>query len=59
MSLNLKGFKLINDLGGSSQGGHILRQVYHILNRFLESPGELASRGEADNYYLLLKTLKG
>lgn len=59
VSLNLKGFKLINDLGGSSQGDHILRQVYHILNRFLESPGELASRGEADNYYLLLKNTEG
>ena len=55
VSLNIKRFKVINDLGGSALGDAVLRRTYQVLRESLADPAELAVRGEADTFYLLLR----
>ena len=52
-SLNVRDFKLINEKFGSKEGDDTLRYIYHVLSETLK-PGELAARGAADNFYLLM-----
>lgn len=55
VAVDLKKFKLINDMEGPEQGDRVLRRVYQILLEALEGPEELAAHSDADSFYLLLK----
>ncbi len=52
--MDLRNFKLINEMFGSENGDRLLRYVYDILCR-LTADGELVSRIFADDYVLLLR----
>ena len=53
VALNMKGFRLINENFGSQAGNDILRHTLRQLESALK-PGELATRGAADSFYLCL-----
>lgn len=53
VSMDIRKFKLINDLFGIEMGDRVLRHVYEILCCHLNE-GELACRTAADNFCLLL-----
>lgn len=55
IALNIKNFKLINENFGTHEGDGTLRYVMRKLERNIFE-GELAARGEADHYFLLLKS---
>ena len=54
VSLNIKGFKLINENYGRAEGDNTLRYVFQMIRSQLKE-GELAARGEADNFYVCLR----
>lgn len=54
VSMDIRKFKLINDLFGIEMGDKTLRHVYEVLERHLED-GEFATRTAADNFCLLLR----
>ncbi|MBO1678583.1 bifunctional diguanylate cyclase/phosphodiesterase [Bittarella massiliensis (ex Durand et al. 2017)] len=55
VALNLKDFRLINEVKGEKVGDALLAQVYHTLLQQL-GEGELAARGEGDTFYLLVRS---
>ncbi len=57
VSLNIQNFRLINESFGIEEGNRTLRHILQVLEHALY-PGELAARGEADNFYLLLREKK-
>ena len=54
VALNIRDFQLVNDIEGAAAGDQLLRCVYRTLEELMERPGEVAARGEADTFYLLL-----
>ena len=52
--LNIKGFKLINENFGLTEGNKTLRYVYDIIKKHLKAD-ETATRGEADHFYICMK----
>lgn len=54
VSIDIKKFKLINDMSGSEEGNRLLRFLNRVLEDNLEKE-ELVSRASADNFYLLMK----
>lgn len=54
VSLDIKKFKLINDMSGSEEGNRLLWYVNQVLENNLEKE-ELVSRASADTFYLLMK----
>ncbi len=53
-SLDIRQFKLMNDLFGSQAGDRVLRHLHDVIRTRLKQ-GELVSRIAADTLYLLLK----
>lgn len=53
-AVNIKNFKVINETYGSALGDRVLAHVLRGFKACL-GPEELAARGEADHFYLLLK----
>lgn len=54
VSLDIRKFKLLNDLYGSEEGNRLLKYVYHVIRKNL-GQGELAARITADRFNLLLE----
>lgn len=54
IALNLKDFRLVNEVKGEESGDDLLRQVHRALLQQL-GEGELAARGEGDTFYLLTR----
>lgn len=54
--LDIRKFKLINDLTGSNGGDAVLRHVYHCITKNLR-PGEFAARLQADYFEIMLETI--
>lgn len=54
VSLDIRKFKLINDLFGIEMGDRTLRYVYEVLAHHLQE-GEFVTRAAADNFCLLLR----
>lgn len=52
--LNVKGFKLINEIYGIEAGNDTLKYMYAVLKKHIRE-GELAARGEADYFFLALR----
>ncbi|ERI98673.1 MULTISPECIES: bifunctional diguanylate cyclase/phosphodiesterase [Eubacteriales] len=52
IALNLKDFRLVNEVKGEENGDDLLRRVHRTLLQQL-GEGELAARGEGDTFYLL------
>ncbi|CCL05797.1 putative signaling protein [Clostridioides difficile CD002] len=52
--LNMKKFKLINDLAGNIAGDNLLKYIYNCISKHLHE-GELVTRIFADKFILLLK----
>lgn len=53
--LDIRKFKLINDLTGSDGGDEVLRHVYHCITKNLHA-GEFAARLQADYFEIMLET---
>lgn len=53
--LDIRQFKLINDLTGSDGGDEVLRHVYHCITKTLK-PKEFAARLQADYFEILLQS---
>lgn len=54
VSVDMQGFKLINNIYGSKEGNRTLCHLYETMKSCL-CPGELLTRAQADLFYLLLK----
>lgn len=54
VSMDIRKFKLLNDLFGSREGNSLLKYVYGMIMRNL-GPGEMAARVTADRFKILLK----
>ncbi|WP_080800525.1 sensor domain-containing protein [Arabiibacter massiliensis] len=54
VALDLKKFKLLNDINGTKAGDRVLRYIHDVLQRHLEE-GEWVSRINADEFNLLLR----
>ena len=52
--MDIKGFKLINENYGVSEGNKLLRYVHHTLTSRIQA-GELAARANADQFLLCLR----
>ncbi|GAA0248233.1 GGDEF domain-containing protein [Faecalicatena contorta] len=56
VQLNVKGFKLINERYGSEEADGILRYIYQVLDRNIDShKNEFAARSGSDHFTLCLK----
>ncbi|WP_139652697.1 GGDEF domain-containing phosphodiesterase [Raoultibacter phocaeensis] len=55
VTLNLEGFKLVNDAFGSERGDAVLRHVYRTVERWMDE-GDLLCRTFADHFILLVET---
>lgn len=55
ISLDLYGFKLINDMNGGGGGNAVLIHMYTVLQKFLE-PEDIMCRVNADVFAMLVKT---
>ena len=53
--LDVENFKLINDQYGMKAGDDLLKLIYEAIQQNLH-PGEYAARGEADCFFLFLRT---
>lgn len=53
--LDIRKFKLINDLTGSDGGDSVLRHVYRCIEKYLEKD-ECVARLQADHFEILLQT---
>lgn len=53
-SLNIQGFRIINESFGQKEADKVLRHVDRTIKRTLKE-GEYSARGEADGFYLILK----
>lgn len=53
--LDIRKFKLINDLVGSSGGDKVLKHVYKCINKYLKDD-EFTARLQADYFEIVLKT---
>lgn len=53
--MNMRKFKLVNDLEGNKLGDTVLKYIHDIIKPHLR-PGELLARIDADNYTILLET---
>lgn len=54
VSLNIRNFKLINDLYSSADGNRVLQHVWATLFACLRDQEELVARSQADIFHLLL-----
>lgn len=53
--LNVSGFKMINEQFGTPAGNELLRHLYRVLERHMDSgQNEFAARGESDHFFLCL-----
>lgn len=53
--LDIRKFKLINDLTGSDGGDEVLRHVYHCITKALK-PSEFVARLQADYFEIMLQS---
>ncbi|MFQ6861253.1 MAG: EAL domain-containing protein [Beduini sp.] len=56
VSLDLKKFKLINDMFGSTEGNKVLKYVYHCIKDSLYD-GEYVARVRDDNFNIVFRTV--
>lgn len=54
-SVNLRNMGLINEYEGRMYGDGLLRKVYDILNAEAAKAGEMAARGNAATFYMLME----
>lgn len=54
ISMNLRGFRYLNDMYDTDRGNDVLRHIYNIVLQNIDHDRELVTRENADCYYLLL-----
>lgn len=54
VSMDIKRFKLINELYGEAAGNKVLRKIYRVINKSL-NPGEFVARSRADIFNIVLQ----
>lgn len=54
VTMDIKRFKLINELYGEAAGNNVLRKIYRVINKNL-NPGEFVARSRADIFNVVLQ----
>lgn len=55
VSMNIRNIGLINECEGRQQGDKLLRLAYGVFAAEMKAPGEMAARGNAGTFYLLME----